>query len=186
MGSQRVGHDWVNWTELNWTVARQAALSVAFSRQEYWSELSFPSPVDLIDQGGRIQSKASCPEQCDSLGQRSRREREGVDHWWKVIALSSLGMSTMIINDGRHSHLEVNTSEWTVQAQFSLSTLDLWNTALMRYHHCLCCDLSHSFSFQCCCWKVRCLWRLILDMQIVFSFWNLLEYSYICCFEILR
>lgn len=40
-------------------------------------------------------------------------------------------------------------------------------------------------SFQCCCWKVRCLWCLILDMQIVFSFWNLLEYSYICCFETL-
>ena len=30
-----------DWTELNWTVARQAPLSVAFSRQEYWSELHF-------------------------------------------------------------------------------------------------------------------------------------------------
>ena len=34
-----------------WTVARQAPLSMEFSRQEYWSGLSFPSPVDLPDPG---------------------------------------------------------------------------------------------------------------------------------------
>ena len=27
-----------------WTVAHQAPLSMGFSRQEYWNELSFPSP----------------------------------------------------------------------------------------------------------------------------------------------
>ena len=32
-----------------WTVTRQAPLSVGFSRQEYWSGLSFPSPGDLSD-----------------------------------------------------------------------------------------------------------------------------------------
>ena len=32
-----------------WTVARQAPLSMGFSRQEYWSGLSFPSPGDLTD-----------------------------------------------------------------------------------------------------------------------------------------
>ena len=32
-----------------WTVAHQAALSVGFSRQEYWSGLPFPSPGDLPD-----------------------------------------------------------------------------------------------------------------------------------------
>ena len=34
-----------------WTVAHQAPLSVEFSRQEYWSELTFPSPGDLPDPG---------------------------------------------------------------------------------------------------------------------------------------
>ena len=29
-----------------WTEARQAPLSLEFSRQEYWSELPFPSPPD--------------------------------------------------------------------------------------------------------------------------------------------
>ena len=29
-----------------WTVAHQAPLSMGFSRQEYWSRLSFPPPGD--------------------------------------------------------------------------------------------------------------------------------------------
>ena len=32
-----------------WSVARQAPLSMGFSRQEYWSALPFPSPGDLPD-----------------------------------------------------------------------------------------------------------------------------------------
>ena len=34
-----------------WTVARQAPLSMGFSRQEYWSGLPFPSPGDLPEPG---------------------------------------------------------------------------------------------------------------------------------------
>ena len=34
-----------------WTVTYQAPLSMGFSRQEYWSGLSFPSPGDLPDPG---------------------------------------------------------------------------------------------------------------------------------------
>ena len=34
-----------------WTVAHQAPLSVGFSRQEYWCELSFPTSGDLPDPG---------------------------------------------------------------------------------------------------------------------------------------
>ena len=34
-----------------WTVAHQAPLSMGFSRQKYWSELSFPPPEDLLDPG---------------------------------------------------------------------------------------------------------------------------------------
>ena len=35
--------------ETPWTVARQAPLSMEFSRQEYWSGLPFSSPGDLLD-----------------------------------------------------------------------------------------------------------------------------------------
>ena len=34
-----------------WTVARQAPLSMGFSRPECWSRLPFPSPGDLPDPG---------------------------------------------------------------------------------------------------------------------------------------
>ena len=34
-----------------WTVARQAPLSIGFSRQEYWNGLSCPPPGDLPDTG---------------------------------------------------------------------------------------------------------------------------------------
>ena len=34
-----------------WTAARQASLSIGFSRQEYWSGLPFPSPGALSDPG---------------------------------------------------------------------------------------------------------------------------------------
>ena len=41
-----------------WTVARQAPLSMGFSRHEYWSRLPFPSPGDLPDPG--IKPRVCC------------------------------------------------------------------------------------------------------------------------------
>ena len=46
------------------TVAHQAPLSLEFSRQEYWSELPFPSPEDLPNPGIEPRSPAL---QADSL-----------------------------------------------------------------------------------------------------------------------
>ena len=34
-----------------WTAVYQVPLSMAFSRQEYWSELPFPTPGDLLNPG---------------------------------------------------------------------------------------------------------------------------------------
>ena len=42
-----------------WTVARQAPLSLGFSRQEYWSGLPFPLQGDLPDPGIEPTSPAS-------------------------------------------------------------------------------------------------------------------------------
>ena len=41
------------------TVAHQASLSMGFSRQEYWSRLSFPTPGDLPDSGIKPESPES-------------------------------------------------------------------------------------------------------------------------------
>ena len=47
-----------------WTVARQAPLSLGFSRQGYWSGLPFPPPGDLPHPGIK---PASLALQADSL-----------------------------------------------------------------------------------------------------------------------
>ena len=47
-----------------WTVAHKAPLSMEFSRQEYYSGLSFPSPGDLPDPGIELRSPVL---QADSL-----------------------------------------------------------------------------------------------------------------------
>ena len=41
-----------------WTVALQALLSMGFSSQEHWSQLSFPSPRDLPGPGIKPESPA--------------------------------------------------------------------------------------------------------------------------------
>ena len=53
--------------ETPWTVARQARLSVGFSRQEYWSGLPFPPPGDLPDPGIGLISLPSPELHVDSL-----------------------------------------------------------------------------------------------------------------------
>ena len=50
--------------ETSWIVAHQVPLSMEFSRQEYWSGLSFPSPGDLLNPGIEPRSPAL---QVDSL-----------------------------------------------------------------------------------------------------------------------
>ena len=49
-----------------WTVADQAPPSRAFSRQDYWSGLSFPAPGDLPDPGIEPVSPASPALHADS------------------------------------------------------------------------------------------------------------------------
>ena len=50
-----------------WTVARQAPLSMEFSRQEYWNGLPLPPPGDLSNPGIEPLFLASSALQVDSL-----------------------------------------------------------------------------------------------------------------------
>ena len=54
-----------------WTVAHQAAQSMRFSRQEYWSGLPFPSPVhegEIESEVARSCPTLSNPMDCSLLG----------------------------------------------------------------------------------------------------------------------
>ena len=50
-------HVWLYVTP--WAVARQASLSMGFSRQEYWSGLPFPSSENFLDSGTELTSFTS-------------------------------------------------------------------------------------------------------------------------------
>ena len=43
----------------SWTVAHQPPLSMEFSKQDYWSQLSFPTPGNLPNPGIQLMSLAS-------------------------------------------------------------------------------------------------------------------------------
>ena len=60
-----------------WTVAHQAPLSMGFSRQEYWSGLSFLSPGDLPNPGTELYLLCLLHWQADSLLQEPLRKQEG-------------------------------------------------------------------------------------------------------------
>ena len=47
----RLVFSYVRFCETQWTIARQAPLSMGFSRQEYWSGLPSPPPGKFPDQG---------------------------------------------------------------------------------------------------------------------------------------
>ena len=64
-GRQRVCAKWLQLChfkslETPWTVARQASLSMGFSRHEYWSVLLCPPPGDLPDPAIKPMSHVSC------------------------------------------------------------------------------------------------------------------------------
>ena len=77
-----------------WTVARQAPLSMGFSRQEYWSGLPFPYPGDFPDPGIEPTSPAS---QADSLplspqgGTCSKPTHAQAPDWWPFLFLLPVG-----------------------------------------------------------------------------------------------
>ena len=45
-----------------WTVTCQAPMSMGLSRQEYWSEMSFPSPGNITDPGIEARSPTLQPD----------------------------------------------------------------------------------------------------------------------------
>src|SRR5574340_27629 len=65
----------------SWTIAHQAALSMKFSRQEYWSGLPFPPPGDLPKLGTEpgspaLQADSLPPEPPGWAGSNQRRIQE--------------------------------------------------------------------------------------------------------------
>ena len=69
-----------------WTVAHQPPLSIGFSRQEYWSELPFPSPGDLPKLGVELASPVSPA----LAGGFFTTEQTGKPQKWSMVESKSL------------------------------------------------------------------------------------------------
>ena len=97
-----------------WIVAFQAPLSMGFFRQEYWSELPFPSPGDLSNsriEPGSLMSPALA-------GGFSTSSATTMSFLRKLTALSPFSFSfylrlVKILTTGRHQW----TSTWDLQIQ---------------------------------------------------------------------
>ena len=74
-----------------WTAARQAPLSMGFSRQEDWSELPFPSPGDLPDPGIKPWSPAL---QVDSLPSEPPEVHRYIHVLFQSLSLHRLSQNT--------------------------------------------------------------------------------------------
>ena len=61
-------------------IAHQAPLPMEFSRQEYWSGLSFPSPGDLPNPGIEPRSPASEADSLPSVPPGKPYEPQGLSH----------------------------------------------------------------------------------------------------------
>ena len=92
-----------------WTIAHQAPLSLGFSRQEYWSGLSFPSPGDLSDPGSEPRSPALQAVSCIT--------GEFFSDWATTEALLGPGLCMLC----RFSRVQLFVTPWTVAHQVPLS-----------------------------------------------------------------
>ena len=69
-----------------WAVAHQAPLSMKFFRQDYWSELSFPTPEDLPADTGPL----------------SARGRADFRVWWVILPIPpEFSVLSYLQNDSR-------------------------------------------------------------------------------------
>ena len=95
-----------------WTVACQAALSMEFSKQEYWSGLPFPPLGDLPNPGIEPESPALLHWQqtlyCWVTG-KSARQIHSKEKWWFLPFREF------------HKVIEMNTKEWLFSLTKSLA-----------------------------------------------------------------
>ena len=92
---------------ISWTVARQAHLSMEFSRQEYWSGLPFPSPGDLPNAGSNLR----LPDwQADSLPLSYREAQIEVHNQFSSVQ--------------SFSRVPLFVTLWTAACQTSLSIIN--------------------------------------------------------------
>ena len=118
-----------------WTVARQAPLSMGFSRQEYWSGLPIPSPGDLPNPGIKPDSlplshqgspqgdgeELAKETEIEQLGRRWSQERAMS---WKPRENVSRGRDSELWNVGDRS-TKMRAKNWLLDLTMGRSLMTL-------------------------------------------------------------
>ena len=92
-----------------WTIAHQAALSMGFSRQEYWSGLPFPSAGDLPNPG--IEAGRSPTLQADALPSEPPGNQlqysclENSMDKWSLVCCSPWGCKELVTTECTDTHI---------------------------------------------------------------------------------
>ena len=114
-----------------WTVAYQVP-SMRFSRQEYWSELPFPSPEDLFPTQGSNSGLLHCRQTPYFLSHQGNQVYTiSVLYWAHLCMKCSLGISHFLeeISSVSHSIVFLYFLHWSLRkASLSLLAI-LWNSA---------------------------------------------------------
>ena len=88
----------VQFSVIPWTVAWQANLSMGFSRQEYWSGLSLPSPGDHPHLGIELGSPALRANFFPS--EPPGKPYQGTCSWYVCLILSALPRKSRMVHSG--------------------------------------------------------------------------------------
>ena len=119
-----------------WTVARQAPLSMGFSRREYWNGLPFPSPGNLPDPGIEPGSSAL---QVESLPLSHQGRQKSLMSWTTPMSqVSTLSIVSDMTLAGSTSRFQSENREfdfflfvfcWFVFLQLYLTILEYRGTS---------------------------------------------------------
>ena len=127
------------------TVTYQAALSMAFSRQEYWSGLSFLLQGNLPDPGVEPTSPASPESQADSLLSELQGKQDEMYFWYRYCQgcwHDTKGFNINLVDEaglkGLTPLLTVRKMLWNSVACcreiiLERKTLFMWHTSLSSY-----------------------------------------------------
>ena len=115
-----------------WTVARQAPLSLGFSRPEYWTRLPFPSPGDHHNPGTEPVTLVSSALVRGFFTTEPSGKPKVVRRSWSMSFLTHLPEKRSNSFDGWDWEKELR---WCLSAPSSVSFECIWYISMLNVHH---------------------------------------------------